>query len=153
MKKYNVTVNGETFAVEVEEIDATNTSQVVPVIQAAPAPVPTPVIQEASVPAPAPVSDPDPAPIVQAAPTIAPEPPAPQPVAAASGNVVASPLPGTVLRVNVTVGQAVKPGEVLLVLEAMKMENDITAPSDGIVSAIHVAGGSIVQTGDALISL
>jgi glutaconyl-CoA decarboxylase len=66
---------------------------------------------------------------------------------------VASPLPGTVLRVNVAVGQAVKAGDVLLVLEAMKMENDITAPSEGIVNAIHVASGVTVQTGDPLVSL
>jgi glutaconyl-CoA decarboxylase len=62
-------------------------------------------------------------------------------------------LPGTVLRISCTVGQAVKAGDVLLVLEAMKMENDITAPSAGTVSAIHVNQGAIVQTGDALVSL
>ena len=79
---------------------------------------------------------------------------APAPAPAAPGaNTVASPLPGTILRVNVAVGQAVKAGDVLLVLEAMKMENDITAPGNGVVSAIHVASGATVQTGDALVSL
>jgi glutaconyl-CoA decarboxylase len=131
MKKYNVTVNGEAFFVEVEEIGGAAKAT-------APAPAPAAVSAPAAAPAPAP----------------APKPaPKPAPVSAPSGNTVASPLPGTVLRVNVAVGQAVKAGDVLLVLEAMKMENDITAPGDGVISAIHVSSGSTVQTGDALVSL
>jgi len=135
MKKYNVTVNGETFAVEVEEIGVSAApAAIAPVSAPAPAAI-APVA--ASAPAPAPVAAPAP----------------PPPPVAPSGNTVASPLPGTVLRVNVAVGQAVKAGDVLLVLEAMKMENDITAPGAGVVSAIHVSSGSNVQTGDALVSL
>jgi glutaconyl-CoA decarboxylase len=138
MKKYNVTVNGETFAVEVEEIGGATA----PLAFATPAPVAAP----APVPAPAPKPVPTPTPAPTPAPASAPAP-------VPGGNTVASPLPGTVLRVNVAVGQTVKAGDVLLVLEAMKMENDITAPAEGVVSAIHVANGATVQTGDALISL
>ena len=130
MKKYNVTVNGEVFSVEVEEIGGTA------IPQAASAPV---IPISAPISAPVPIPTPAPAPVA--------------PPVASGGNTVASPLPGTVLRVNVAVGQAVKSGDVLLVLEAMKMENDITAPGAGVVSAIHVASGSTVQTGDALVSL
>lgn len=128
MKKYNVTVNGETFAVEVEEIGGA-----APV--AAPVAAPAP---KAAAPAPAPVAAPAPAPAA-----------APK----ATGAAICSPLPGTVLKINVAVGQAVKAGQVVAVLEAMKMENDITAAADGTVSAIHVNVGATVQTGDALISL
>jgi len=60
-------------------------------------------------------------------------------------------MPGTVLNINVSVGQAVKAGEVLLVLEAMKMENEIMAPADGTVSKIAVTKGTAVNTGDVLI--
>ncbi|MBQ6808625.1 MAG: biotin/lipoyl-binding protein [Firmicutes bacterium] len=131
MKKYNVTVNGETFAVEVEEIGGAAP------VAAAPAPVAAPA-PKAAAPAPAPVAAPAPAP--KAAP-------------AATGAAITSPLPGTVLKINVSVGQAVKAGDVVMVLEAMKMENDITAAADGTVSAVHVNVGATVQTGDALISL
>jgi glutaconyl-CoA decarboxylase len=133
MKKYNVTIKGETFVVEVEEIGAgPSVAAVAPPPAAAPPPV--------AAPAPAPVA------AVAPAPAAAPSP-------AAGGGSVVSPLPGTVLRINVAVGQAVKAGDVLLVLEAMKMENDITAPADGSVQKIHVTQGATVQTGDALISL
>ena len=117
MKKYNVTVNGETFSVDVVEVGGA----------AAPA-----------------------APVVASAPAAAP---AAAPAPSASGNSINSPLPGTVIRVNVSVGQAVKAGDVLMVLEAMKMENDITAPGDGVVSALHVAANATVQSGDPLVSL
>ncbi|MCL1975913.1 MAG: biotin/lipoyl-binding protein [Firmicutes bacterium] len=143
MKKYNVTVNGEFFSVEVEEVGDFAVSAPVFAPTSIPAPVAAPKVSvPAPAPAPAPASTPVPAPA-----------PAPTTPVATGGNTVASPLPGTVLRVNVAVGQAVKAGDVLLVLEAMKMENDITAPGAGVVSAIHVNSGSTVQTGDALISL
>ena len=66
---------------------------------------------------------------------------------------VNAPMPGKILDVKVTVGQAVSKGDVLLVLEAMKMENEIVAPSDGTVAGINVASGSTVEAGDILASL
>ncbi|MCL1873860.1 MAG: biotin/lipoyl-binding protein [Clostridiales bacterium] len=135
MKKYNVTVNGEIFTVSVEEIGG--------------APVTAP--PQVTVPAPKPAAPP--APPAAAAST----PPPPKPAASApvpgDGNPLNSPLPGTILRINVSVGQAVKAGEVLLVLEAMKMENDIVAPGDGVVKGIHVTTGATVQSGDLLITI
>ena len=87
------------------------------------------------------------------APAAAPAPaPAAAPAAAApaAGTQITSPLPGTVLSVNVTDGQAVKSGDVLFVLEAMKMENEIMAPSDGTVTSISVAKGGTVDPGTLL---
>ena len=122
--KYVVTLNGKNYEVEVTEQEAVllNVSDAV----AAPAPVaaPTP-----AAPAPA------------AAPT----------AVAGDGTKVPSPMPGTILSVNVSVGQTVKSGEVLLVLEAMKMENDIVAPCDGTVKQLLVSKGSTVNTDDVLV--
>lgn len=78
--------------------------------------------------------------------------PAPRPAAGAAG-ATKSPLPGTVLSVNVTVGQAVKAGDVALVLEAMKMENNITAECDGAVTGICCAAGDSVMEGDTLVTI
>lgn len=123
--KYKVTLNGKTYEVEVEETDAVivNVSDAAPVVPPA---------------APA-----HPAPVASAAPAV--------PAAAADGVKVLAPMPGTILAMNVSVGQAVKAGEVLLVLEAMKMENEITAPSDGIVKQILVQKGATVDTDAALV--
>ena len=81
--------------------------------------------------------------------------PAPAPAAApqAAGEVVASPLPGTVLQVKVSAGEAVKAGQLLLIIEAMKMENEVLAPRDGTVAQIVAAKGATVNTGDALVVL
>ena len=68
----------------------------------------------------------------------------------AEGTVIASPMPGSILGINVSIGQAVKAGDVLMVLEAMKMENDITAPCDGTVKQLTVSKGSTVNTDDVL---
>ena len=123
--KYIVTLNGKNYEVEVTECDAVllNVSDAV----AAPAPV-------AAAPA-------------------APAAPAAAPVAApvaGDGTKVPSPMPGTILSVNVSVGQAVKTGDVLMVLEAMKMENDIVAPCDGTIKQLLVSKGSTVNTDDVL---
>ena len=85
-----------------------------------------------------------------AAPAAAPAAPAAAPAAPAAGTQITSPLPGTVLSINVTNGQAVKSGDVLFVLEAMKMENEIMAPSDGTVASISVAQGAAVDPGTLL---
>ena len=122
--KYVVTLNGKNYEVEVTEQDAVLLS-----------------VTDAA--APAPVAASVAAPVAAAAPAAAP--------VAGDGTKVPSPMPGTILSVNVTVGQAVKTGEVLLVLEAMKMENDIVAPCDGTIKQLLVSKGSTVNTDDVLI--
>ena len=84
-----------------------------------------------------------------AAPTPAPAA-APAPVANANGETVKSPMPGTILSVNVQNGAAVKKGDVLMILEAMKMENEIIAPCDGTIASINVQNGASVETGATL---
>ena len=134
MAKYVVTINGKNYEVEVEKNTAkiTNTTAA-----AAPAAAPAPK----AAPAPAPVAAPAPA-------------PAPAPVAAApaGGANVTAPMPGTVLNVVAPVGTAVKAGDVILILEAMKMENDIVAPCDGTVASV-AAKGTSVNTDDVLATL
>ena len=123
MKNYRITVNGTAYDVAVEELAA----------GAAPAPV-------AQV----------------AAPVAAPAPAAPAPAAKSTGAgsiQVASPMPGKILDVKTKVGDAVKKGQVLLILEAMKMENEVVAPEDGTVASIDVASGATVEAGDTLATL
>ena len=130
--KYKVTLNSKVYEVEVEE----GTAMLVDEYEAyVPAPAPAPVAA-----APVPAAAPAPAP----APAAAPQ---------AAGEVVASPLPGTVLQVKVSAGEAVKAGQLLLIIEAMKMENEILAPRDGTVAQVVSAKGATVNTGDALVVL
>ena len=121
MKRYNITVNGNTYEVTVEEIDGSNGRA--PVYS-------TPV-------APAAVSS-----TPKAAPT-----------GVAGMNKVIAPMPGTILDVKVSVGQSVKKGDVVCVLEAMKMENDICAPADGTVASVEVSQGATVETDALLVTL
>lgn len=72
---------------------------------------------------------------------------------AASANSITSPLPGSIISVNVKAGDAVKAGDTLIIIEAMKMENEVMAPADGTVKAVHVSAGQAVQQGDALVDL
>jgi biotin carboxyl carrier protein len=130
MKKYRIVVNGVSYEVEVEEVGKGSAPQAATVAPAAPAPA-----------APAPTA---PAPEPKAA-------PAPAPSAGAA--TVEAPMPGTILDILVKVGDAVTEGQTLLMLEAMKMENEITAPQAGTVDSIQVAKGDSVNTGDVLISL
>ncbi len=134
--KYNVTLNGKIYEVDVTESDAvvTGISQV-PFVVAAPATVAAPVAE-----APAATSAPEAAPAP--APAVAP--------ATADGTQVKAPMPGTILAVKKNVGDAVKAGDVIVVLEAMKMENDIVAPCDGTVKSINAPKGSTVNTDDVL---
>ncbi len=89
-----------------------------------------------------------------AAPVAAPvATPAPAASGAAGSITVASPMPGKILAIKANVGQAVKKGEVVMILEAMKMENEITAPEDGTIASINVAVGDSVESGDTLATL
>ena len=136
--KYNVTLNGKIYEVDVTESDAVVTGVTqVPVAVAAPAvaPVAAPVAAPAVAPA-APAEAP------AAAPAVAP--------VTADGTQVKAPMPGTILAVKKNVGDAVKAGDVIVVLEAMKMENDIVAPCDGTVKSINAPKGSTVNTDDVL---
>lgn len=126
MKRYTITVNGTPYDVTVEETGA-----------AASAPVAAPAAPAAPAPKAA-----------------APAPSAPAAVPAAAGAVkVESPMPGTILDVKTSVGASVNEGDVLCILEAMKMENDIVAPSAGTVASINVNKGDSVEAGQVLITL
>ncbi len=129
MKKYNITVNGTTYEVFVEEADGSVSA---PVMTA-------PVTQPTAAPAPAPVA----------------KPAAPKPVQSGSegANKVTAPMPGTILDVKVSVGQSVKKGDVICVLEAMKMENDIPAPADGVIASINVQKGATVAANDVIATM
>jgi glutaconyl-CoA decarboxylase len=134
--KYVVTLNGKNYEVDVTETDAivTGVTQVPVMVAAAPAVAAAPV----AAPAEAPKAEEAPAaPSAPAAPT-------------ASGTPVKAPMPGSILAVKASAGQAVKAGDVIVVLEAMKMENDIVAPCDGTVKEILVTKGSTVNTDDIL---
>ena len=86
-----------------------------------------------------------------AAPAVAPAPAAP--AAPAGGEKITAPMPGTILAVNVTSGSAVKKGDVLMILEAMKMENEIMAPCDGTVTSVSVTKGAAVESGALLCTI
>ena len=130
MKQYKVTVNGLSYDVSVEEVAASGV--------------------HAAKTAPAPISAPAPTPTPQASPA-----PAPQVASAPSAGSISikSPMPGTVMSFKVTVGQEVKRGDVLLILEAMKMENEIVAPQAGRVAALRAPVSASVNTGDPLVDL
>lgn len=112
MKKFHITVNGNAYEVEVEEIGA-------------------------SAPASAPAA----------------APAAPVAAAPAGGTVITCPMPGTIIDLKVSVGQAVAEGQVLVIFEAMKMENEIVAPCAGTVASINCAKGDSVNSGSVLLSL
>ena len=124
MKYYNITVNGVAYSVSVEE----TVSGAAPVAAAAPA-----------------------APKAPAAPAAAPK--AAAPAGAAGAVTVKAPMPGNILDVKVAAGASVKAGDVLVILEAMKMENEIVAPQDGTVASVNVNKGDTVNSGDVLVSM
>lgn len=122
--KYIVTLNGTDYKVEVDELKEAIVTNV--------APASAPVVAEPVAPAAAPVSAPA------------------APVVSGSGTPVKSPMPGTILSVNVSEGKTVAEGDVLFILEAMKMENEIVAPAGGTVNKIVTAKGSSVATDEVL---
>ena len=130
--KYKVTLKGKTYEVEVDQGEAM-------------------ILDEYEAYAPAPAA----APAAAAAPATAPAaaPAAPAAPVAVAGEQVVSPMPGTMVKINVSAGKAVKSGEVLAVLEAMKMENEIMAPHDATVVQVLVDVGSKVDTGTPIIFL
>ena len=126
--KYKVTLTGRTYEVEVEAGQAMLLAEYEAVAPAAPVAA-APVAAAPAAPAAAPAA----------------------PVVTGAGESVSAPMPGTILKVNVTAGQAVKEGDLLCVLEAMKMENEILAPKAGTITQVVAAKGASVNTGDALV--
>lgn len=126
MKKFNITVNGKAYEVEVEEVGGVASAP----RAAAPRPAaPAPAAPKAAAPAPKAA----PAPVVE------------------GGESVSAPMPGTVLDIKVNVGDTVNANDVVVVLEAMKMENEISAQSSGKVLAVNVTKGASVNSGDVLL--
>ncbi len=124
MKNYRITVNGTSYDVTVEELSG------------------------GAAPAAAPVA----APVAAPAPAAAPAPSKAAPGGAGSIKV-SSPMPGKILAVKANVGDSVKKGQVILILEAMKMENEVVAPEDGTIASIDVTVGASVESGDTLATL
>lgn len=130
--KYRVTVDGTAYTVEVESLGAGAA------LPAAPAPVAAPVAAAAPAPAPAPA-----APVAEAPAAAAP--------VAEGANTVTAPMPGKILNVKVNVGDSVNNGDLVLLLEAMKMENEVFATASGKVAEVRVKSGDSVNTGDVLL--
>ena len=129
--KYKVTLNNRVYEVEVEQGEAMLVDEyelAAPAVAAPAAPAAAPV---AAAPAAAPVAAPA--------------------AGLAAGEVIKSPMPGNVLKINVTQGQAVKEGDVLLILEAMKMENEVVSTKTGTVAQIVTSKGAVVETGSPLV--
>ena len=131
--KYKVTLNGKIYEVEVEKGEAVLLKEYA---AAAPAPAPAPVA----------------APAAPAAPAPAPAAPAAS-ANLGAGRVVGAPLPGTVLQVKGSEGQKVKAGETIIIIEAMKMENEVVAPVDGTITSIVAQKGAAVQANDPLFTI
>lgn len=128
LRKFKITIDGKTYLVEMEEIGGAPAAQPAPAAPATPAATPTPATPAA------------PAPAAPVAPT-------------GEGEVVTAPMPGTVTKILVKDGDTVTENQPLMILEAMKMENEIVAPQDGTVAGVHCNKGDSVNVGDLLVSL
>lgn len=128
MKNLKITVNGTVYDVQVEEANGAA----------------APVDAAPSAPAAAPAPKAAPAPVAASAPKAS---------APAGAEAINAPMPGTIVSVNVSAGQKIAKGDVLIVLEAMKMENEIMAPHDGVVASVNVSKGESVNSGTLLVSL
>ncbi|MGI6049636.1 MAG: biotin/lipoyl-containing protein [Acetivibrionales bacterium] len=136
MRKFVVNVNGNSYEVEVEEVSGTIVSQ----------PVTAPAPQPALTTAPA-------APAAAPAPQPAPAPAAPVSSGAEGAVKITAPMPGTILDIRVKPGDSVNKGTVVIILEAMKMENEILSPQDATVASINVTKGQQVNSGDVMLTL
>lgn len=133
MRKFIINVNGNSYEVEVEEV--TTSGAVERPVPKTVSPAPQPAAQPKAAPAPQPKAE-------------------KKEIAVSQGQeVVEAPMPGTILSVNVKEGDTVKSGDILLILEAMKMENEILAPRDGVVASIATSASALVNTGDKLVVL
>lgn len=133
LRKFKISIDGQEYLVEMEEIGGVP-QPAAPVAPAAPAPAAEPVqaaAPEAQAPAAAPAA----------------------PSAPAGADALTAPMPGAILKILVNVGDAVKQNQPLMILEAMKMENEIVASNDGTVTGIHVQQGDVVNPGDPLITV
>ncbi|SFE09513.1 acetyl-CoA carboxylase biotin carboxyl carrier protein subunit [Trichococcus pasteurii] len=128
LRKFKIAIDGKEYLVEMEEIGGVQQPVQAPVAAAPAAPVAAPAEQAAPAPVAAPVS-------------------------AASGDAMTAPMPGTILRLLVNIGDEVKENQPLMILEAMKMENEVVANHAGKVAGIHVNQGQVVNAGDALITI
>ena len=133
MRKFQVTVNGNTYEVEVEELGAVASAPCVAPVQVAPVQV-------------APVQ------VAQAMPKVV-APVAPAPVASTGAHKVVAPMPGKIVDVKVSVGQTIKEGDLVAILEAMKMENEIFASASGTVASVNTSAGNMVEANDVIISI
>lgn len=146
MKTYRFKINGNDYEVAINSVEGKNASVTVNgtayqvELEEAPA----------AAPAQAPVSS---VPVQSAAPATTQAAPAAAPAASGAGKAVTSPLPGVIIAVKVNVGDTVKAGQEVAVLEAMKMENSIEATHDGIVTAINVAKGDSVLEGAPIVTI
>jgi len=123
LRKFRIGINGKEYIVEMEELTASPSTGFVPTA----------------------------APAAPAAP--APAPAAPAPVSSAGGTVIESPMPGTILDIKVNVGDKVEVDQCLVILEDMKMENEIVAPKAGTIAAIHTSKGTAIDVGGAIITI
>lgn len=128
MKKFQVTVNGNIYEVEVQELGGSYTPVQPSAVQ----------VQQASTPV-APAATPAPSPVAQAIPE--------------NATKVGAPMPGKIMDIKVKVGDQVKEGDLVAVLEAMKMENEIFAPASGSIASINVNAGAMVQTNDVIVTI
>lgn len=137
LRKFKISIDGTQYLVEMEEVGA-----------------PTPTPADAA-PAPAPAAAPAPVPAPAPAPSPAPTPePAAAPAPAAAGSYAqTAPMPGTILDIHVKVGDVVTANQPVMVLEAMKMENEVVAEQAGTIASINVEKGAMVNPGDTLFTL